>query len=281
MAVWPLGRLTLLLQDDALNLRQVVRQYLLDDDPVNRRRTCSPQCSCRAQRIRDSVFGHMYRSHGAASQLDRGSQRCSGIRIRSAMSSGRITVQHRIAAIFLPGPAIPRTSPAINASRRWLCDTDHADSVSQYYSDNLRQEVRKGQTEKVRQGWFPCGVPYGYINSPDRDKPIKPHPEKSKFIVRMFELFAQGTMSQEMVADRLHAEGLIYRPTAPKVPIATMSDLLHNRFYIGDILWRGEFYPGKHQPLIDRQMWQQVQDTLKGRNKKLNDVVHTFAGGLF
>ena len=51
-------------------------------------------------------------------------------------------------------------------------------AISQYYSDNLRQEVRKGQEEKIRQGWMPCGVPYGYVNTDDRDEPIKPHPTK-------------------------------------------------------------------------------------------------------
>src|SRR4029078_12233064 len=50
---------------------------------------------------------------------------------------------------------------------------------AQFYSDNLRSEVLKGMDEKVRQGW-PTGLaPFGYINTDDRDEPVKPHPEKS------------------------------------------------------------------------------------------------------
>ncbi len=45
------------------------------------------------------------------------------------MSPGRMTVQAISPAIFLPGPAMPSTSPARIASRRWLCDGDQADSV--------------------------------------------------------------------------------------------------------------------------------------------------------
>ena len=50
-------------------------------------------------------------------------------------------------------------------------------AVAQYYSDNLRTEVLKGMDEKVRQGW-PTGLAsYGYLNTHDREAPVKPHPE--------------------------------------------------------------------------------------------------------
>ena len=49
-------------------------------------------------------------------------------------------------------------------------------AVAQYYSDNLRSEVLKGLDEKVRQGW-PTGLaPFGYINTKDREVPIRPSP---------------------------------------------------------------------------------------------------------
>src|SRR5262249_19042180 len=68
-------------------------------------------------------------------------------------------------------------------------------AVAQYYSDNLRCEVLKGMDEKVRQGW-PTGLaPYGYINVDDRDEPIQPHPDKAKTVVRIFELYATGSMT--------------------------------------------------------------------------------------
>lgn len=80
-------------------------------------------------------------------------------------------------------------------------------AISQYYSDNLRQEVRKGQEEKIRQGWMPCGVAYGYMNTDDRDEPIKPHPEKSKLVVRVFQLYSQGGLTFDMIGEQLHREG--------------------------------------------------------------------------
>lgn len=35
-------------------------------------------------------------------------------------------------------------------------------SVAQYYIDNLSEEVRKGQKEKIAQGWLPTKPPLGY-----------------------------------------------------------------------------------------------------------------------
>lgn len=154
-------------------------------------------------------------------------------------------------------------------------------AISQYYSDNLRQEVRKGQHEKVLQGWMPCGVPYGYTNRADRAEPIMPHPEKAKLVVRVFELYAQGGMTFHMIADQLVREGFVHRPSQPRMSPGSMSYMLANRFYVGDIVWKGEVYSGKHQPLIDRRTFQRCREMLKGKNRRTNRLTHTFANGLF
>ena len=39
---------------------------------------------------------------------------------------------------------------------------------------------------------------------------------------------------------------------------------LKDRAYIGEILHKGEWYPGKHEPLIDRATWDRVQVLLGG-----------------
>src|SRR5690554_4138852 len=65
-------------------------------------------------------------------------------------------------------------------------------AVAQYYSDNLRSEVLKGMDEKVRQGWPTGHAPYEYINVPDKDEPLKPHPVDSRTVAGLFELFASG-----------------------------------------------------------------------------------------
>jgi len=154
-------------------------------------------------------------------------------------------------------------------------------AVSQYYSDNLRQEVRKGQDEKIRQGWLPCGVPYGYVNTKDRDMPIIPNPERAKLVVRVFELHSQGGMTFDMIVAQIYREGFVYRPTKAKMTIGYVSYMLANRFYVGDIVWRGETYPGKHKPLVDRETFELCRKLLKGKNRRTRRMTHPLANGLF
>ncbi|MCK4602706.1 MAG: recombinase family protein, partial [Phycisphaerae bacterium] len=153
-------------------------------------------------------------------------------------------------------------------------------AVSQYYSDNLRQEVRKGQDEKIRQGWLPCGVPYGYVNSKDREEPIRLHPERAKLVIRVFELYSHGGMTFDMIADQIRNEGFIYRPTQPRLTIGYISYMLANRFYVGDIVWRGQVYSGKHKPLVDRETFNLCRKLLKGKNRRTRRVTHPLANGL-
>ena len=153
-------------------------------------------------------------------------------------------------------------------------------AVSQYYSDNLRQEVRKGQDEKIRQGWLPCGVPYGYVNSKDKEEPIRLHPQRAKLVMRVFELYSHGGMTFDMIADQLQNEGFIYRPTKPRLTIGYISYMLANRFYVGDIVWRGQVYSGKHHPLVDRETFKLCRKLLKGKNRRTRRVTHPLANGL-
>ncbi len=153
-------------------------------------------------------------------------------------------------------------------------------AVSQYYSDNLVGEVRKGQDEKVLQGWLPCGAPFGYMNADDRDRPIQPHPEQAAAVKRIFELYGRGDITFEMLTEQLWREGHIYRTGQPKFGRTGLSYILNNTFYIGEITYRGETYPGKHEPLVSRTQFQACQDVLKGKNRRTNNRNHPLAGGI-
>ena len=154
-------------------------------------------------------------------------------------------------------------------------------AVAQYYSDNLRSEVLKGMDEKVRQGW-PTGLaPYGYINVKDRDEPVKPHLEKSKTLVRLFELYASGSYTFKSLADQLAGEGHVFRKSQPRFHRTALSYILGNRFYIGELERNGQVFEGKYRRLIDRASFDACQDVLHGRNRRTGSPTLPFAGGLF
>ena len=154
-------------------------------------------------------------------------------------------------------------------------------AVAQYYSDNLRSEVLKGMDEKVRQGW-PTGLaPFGYINVDDRDEPVQPHPEKSRTLVRIFELYATGGYTFHSLADQLAREGHVFRRSQPRFHRTALSYILSNRFYIGELHRNGQVFEGRYRRLIDRATFDACQDVLNGRNRRTGTPRHPLAGGLF
>jgi DNA invertase Pin-like site-specific DNA recombinase len=154
-------------------------------------------------------------------------------------------------------------------------------AVAQYYSDNLRSEVIKGLDEKVRQGWPTGAAAYGYRNVNDKNEPIQPHPERSRTVVRIFELYANGSKTFQSLADQLAREGHIYRPSMPRFHRTALSYILNNRIYIGEILRNGQTFPGKHSPLVDRSTFDACQDVMHGRNRRTGNPDSPLAGGLF
>lgn len=155
-------------------------------------------------------------------------------------------------------------------------------AVAQYYSDNLRTEVIKGIDERAKQGWQHSRAPYGYMNVKDnRNEPIQPHPDTSKAVIRLFALYSSGEHTFESVGQRLSDEGFTYQPSQPKFHRTAVSYLLNNRFYIGELRRGGNFYQGRHQPLIDRATFLQCQDVLNGKNRRATPQVNMpLSGGL-
>ncbi len=154
-------------------------------------------------------------------------------------------------------------------------------AVAQYYSDNLRSEVIKGIDEKVRQGW-PTGLaPFGYLNVHDKHEPVIPHPERSRTLVRIFELYSSGQYTFQSLANKLAAEGHVYRKSQPRFPRTGLSGILSNRFYIGELHRHGKVYLGRYRLVIDRATFEACQDILHGRNRRTGNPGLAYAGGLF
>ena len=67
-------------------------------------------------------------------------------------------------------------------------------AMARNYSENLREEVKKGMSEKASQGTYPGRPPFGYRNNRVA-RTIEIHPEKSEIAKRIFEMYASGRYS--------------------------------------------------------------------------------------
>ena len=137
--------------------------------------------------------------------------------------------------------------------------------LAKNYIDNLSEEVKKGMREKAEQGHFPGKAPFGYCNDKS-NRTIYPDPEYAPLVKRLFELYATGDYSLSLLRDKVHDEG--WRSGSGRKLVKSMMEaILNNPFYYGDFLWRGIQYRGDHEPLISRQLFDNVQDKLRAKTK--------------
>ncbi len=140
--------------------------------------------------------------------------------------------------------------------------------MAKNYIDNLSEETRKGMTEKAQQGLWPSFAPIGYRNvmGANGRRMIAPDPHTAPIIVRLFEWYATGTMSLKELTRKAREEGLSFRKSGDPVPRSTIHTILRKRLYMGEVDWDGHIYPGAHEPLVSRDLWEQVQAVLEGRH---------------
>lgn len=141
--------------------------------------------------------------------------------------------------------------------------------IAKNYIDNLSEEVRKGHRQKVLQGGWPTGAPYGYSN--DRNtKNIIPNPSEAPLVIRAFQLYGSNMYSIEAVIDKLQEEGFVYRNSSVRIHRSRLHEIFKNAAYIGKIPFKGEVYEGKHEPIISIESWLKVQAALRKDNKPVS-----------
>jgi DNA invertase Pin-like site-specific DNA recombinase len=195
-------------------------------------------------------------------------------------------------------------------------------TLAEIYVDDLSETTSRGKQQRARKGLFNGSIPTGYCtgmcttctdpNGPGYCpfvglRPIgdgrtpTPHPLESQAVQLAFEWYATGHFSHADIAYKLNQyearfEGQPYR-LRPKrkngdskrytKPLGftkdTIREILHRRFYVGDIEYRGgkgvaesrqkfkkaqAVYPGKHDPIVSRELYEQVQAVRRQRGHR-------------
>jgi len=128
---------------------------------------------------------------------------------------------------------------------------------SKYYVDNLSENVKRGNRQKLRRGEWPGKAPLGYIND-SRTKSIQIDPEVSKIIKRAFILFSKGKISFTEIGNFL-LQFRIKKESSKPLKADRIKGVLTNKFYVGIMKHAGEYYQGSHQCFISKQLFNEVQ----------------------
>lgn len=139
-------------------------------------------------------------------------------------------------------------------------------AVARFYTNNLSEEVRKGQKEKIEQGWLPSRAPLGYKTIGEKGHKIHVlNEEKAHYIRSSFERYAAGGLSLAALRDKLYEEGLRTHGGA-KLSKSRLAEILGDPFYYGAMRWNDVITEnGKHEPMVSRELWDKVQVVLQGK----------------
>lgn len=146
--------------------------------------------------------------------------------------------------------------------------------LAKNFIDNLREETQKGRKKKVEEGFFIGQVPYGYKKL-DKCKTVLQE-QRSKFVKRAFELYAQGTISLKNLVEQLYKEGYIYTSSHAKISSGQLEKMLKNESYIGFIKYGGKLYKGKHPSIVSKQLFMKAQKAFKKDGKPDTRNGHRF-----
>ena len=154
-------------------------------------------------------------------------------------------------------------------------------SQAKLENDNRGVNVRRGLRTRCEMGLRPGVAPIGYLNEKHVDK--KCHaavdPVRAPIIKQMFEKVANEKWSGRRLHQWLKFEINFKSKGNKSLTLSNVYVILQNAFYYGEFEFpekSGNWYKGRHQALITRELFDRVQDQLK-RDRIVRSEIKEFA----
>jgi len=164
-------------------------------------------------------------------------------------------------------------------------------SFAQFEREVIGERVRdKIAASKAKGIWVGGSVPLGYASV---NKKLVVLPDEAKTVRQIFQRYLELGSIRDLVED-LDRKGLrtrhqILSTGKPRggirFGVGGISQLLRNRYYIGEVAYHGTIHPGEQEPILDRALFDAVQAKLAAgaiaRQLKLRASPSILAGRIF
>lgn len=139
-------------------------------------------------------------------------------------------------------------------------------SMAQYYSDNLKTEVRKGIVERFESGYHMATPPYGY-EVRTGSKIMQIIPNEAEIVRKMFSLYVTGEYSFQTIADKIYDENKYKTRQGKKFSKGRIQDILNNVAYMGQIEYKklGKKVQGLHEAIVSPTIFLLAQEVMESR----------------
>jgi hypothetical protein len=164
-------------------------------------------------------------------------------------------------------------------------------SFAQFEREVIGERVRDKIAASKRKGlWVGGPVPLGYRCI---DKKLVAVPEEAEVVrtifTRYLELGSMGALIAELdrqgIRTKVNGRRDGGRSGGIRFGVGSLAHLLKNRFYLGEITYRGEVHRGEHEPILTRDLFEAVQAkraaNAVARHVRLRGAAALLTGRLF
>lgn len=151
---------------------------------------------------------------------------------------------------------------------------------AQLERENIKERVTLGRKERAKEGyWVGTGRPpigYDYINGS-----LVTNEYEAIQIRKIFELYIKG-WGEEKIRRYLIKRGYTTKyGDWENVSTHTIYRIIQNSVYIGDVAFDGENFPGKHNPIIDKNIFNTANKLYEKRKGQRRSPKHFLSGILY
>jgi len=127
-------------------------------------------------------------------------------------------------------------------------------------AERIRDKFRASRMKGMWMGGYP---PFGYRIENRKLLVEEDHAEQVRWIFGRFLEIGSGTQLAREVAERK-----IRTSRGTVIDKKSIYRMLNNRTYIGEVVHKGNSYPGEHDAIIDRDVWDKVHSILRESPRK-------------
>jgi DNA invertase Pin-like site-specific DNA recombinase len=137
-------------------------------------------------------------------------------------------------------------------------------SFAQFEREVIGERIRdKFAASRKRGMWMGGFVPLGYEV---RERKLMIHKAEAALVRRIFQQFVRLRSLTKLTA-MLREEGVTTKLGAP-MDKGYLYRVVHNRVVLGEVVHKGSVYPGEHEAIIDRKLWDKAHAIIQEDPRK-------------
>ncbi len=149
----------------------------------------------------------------------------------------------------------------------WNMNVLLANSYTLSLSDNVRRSLNFNWSIGKWQGFAPIGYKNQRISN--KESNIIIDPDRAPLVRKLFEAYALGTHTLKSLESMAKNMGLntLQSKNGKTVSRTHIQNILSNPFYYGFMRVKGKLLPHIYPPIIDKTLFDMVQDVMKGKSR--------------